>query len=53
MSAMEARFDDLFYFPFWHSLYDVQWGLFVIWAMGFCFMVASEEVDIKDQVDLH
>ena len=50
---MEARLDDLLYFPFRFTVDDVRWGSFVIWAVGFGFSVSSQKVDVEDWVNLH
>jgi hypothetical protein len=50
---MEARFDNLLYFPFWFAINNVQWQLFVIRTMSLGLAVASQKVDVEDGVDLH
>ena len=50
---MEARLDNLLYFPFWFSINDVRWGSFVIRTMGLGFPITSQEVDMENRMDLH
>ena len=53
MFSMEARLDNLFYFPFWFTLDNVRWRSFVIWTVSLGLAVASQKVDVEDGVNLH
>ena len=50
---MEARLDNLLYFPFWFFIDNVRWGPFIIWTMSFSFAITGQKVDMEDGVDLH
>ena len=51
--SMEARLNNLLYFPFWFAIDNVRWGSLVIGTVGFGFSITSQEVDVEDRVDLH
>ena len=43
---MEARFDNLLYFPFGFAIDNVRWGTFVIRAVGFGFAITGQKVNV-------
>ena len=51
--SMEARLDNLLYFPFWFAIDNVRWRSFVIRTMGLGLSVMSQKVNVEDWVDLH
>ena len=50
---MEARLDNLLYFPFWFAIDNVRWWSLIIRTMGFGILITGQEVDMEDRVDLH
>ena len=50
---MEARLDNLLYFPFWFSINNVRRRPFVVRTMGLGLSIAGQKVDMEDGVNLH
>ena len=50
---MEARFDDLLNFPFWFSIDNVRWQLFIVRAVGLGRTISGEKINMENRVDLH
>jgi hypothetical protein len=50
---MEAGLDNLLHFPFWLTIDNVRWRLFVIRTVGLGLSITSQEVDVEDGMNLH
>ena len=53
MFPMEARLDDLLYFPFGFAIDNVWRRSFVIRAVGLGLSITGQEVNMEHWVDLH
>ena len=52
-STVEARLNDLLYFPFRFAIDNVGWRSFVIRTVSLGLSIAGQKVDMEDGVDLH
>ena len=50
---MEARLDNLLYFPFRFAIDNIRWGSFVVWTVGLGLSISGQKVDVENGVDLH